>query len=514
MSSTRQAVKHRLAIGTLTNYAAKIVAVVLAFFLTPFVLHHLGAARFSLWALVASIASYGSLLDFGIGTAVVKYVAEHRAREEWHDARMVLATALWLYTGLALLGILLSLGVAYWVTPRLPLSPADRNEAWWLGLLLGSAAALSLPCSIPAAALKGANRFDVANLLSSSGALVGAGATVALLLGGGGVRALAASNIVVMVAMQAPSIWMLWRVDPELRFRWDEGRLGAMRRIFSFSVPVFAVGFADLFHSRAGEVVIGSFLPVRSLAPYALAKRLMESAQSLAGQFARVLPPVAAELNATGDHQGLCAMWMASTRLTIATFLPIGCALAILAAPLLRAWAGAEFTNGAPVVMLLVPAYLCELATWPAAAVIQARNRYSAVAIAAVCSGVCILGLSILFVPRVGISGAALAILIPTVAESVFFVLPFTLHLLGIGYGSFLRTVVAPAALPAAAMSAILIALREWLQPQSLMLLALTAFTGAMIYVVLYLLSAHTAVERRSFLLLAKAVRSSAAGLT
>jgi O-antigen/teichoic acid export membrane protein len=512
MSTVRKSAKQRLAIGTLSNYAVKILAAVIAFFLTPFVLHHLGAARFSLWALIASIASYGSLLDFGIGAAVVKYVAEHRARNEASDARMVLATALWLYLGLAGLGILLSLGVAYWVTPRLPLSAADAGEAWWLALLLGSSAALSLPCSIPAAALRGANRFDVANLLASVGALIGAGSTVGLLLAGGGVRALAAGNIVVMLLMQIPSLWMLRRVDPELRFAWSEGRLGAMRRIFSFSVPVFAVGFADLFHSRAGEVVIGAFLPVRSLAPYALGKRLTEVAQSLAGQFARVLPPVAAEMNATGDHQGLCAIWLASTRLTIAIFVPIGCSLAILAAPLLRAWAGAEFVTGAPIVMLLVPAYLFEIAGWPAAAVVQAFDRYRAVAVASVCSGLCILGLAILLVPRIGISGAALAILIPTTFEALGFVLPFTMHLLGIKAGDFFRTVVGPVALPALAMCATLTAIRFWFHPQTLAALAAAVIVSATVYGTIYLLSDHTGMERRSAVLLARAIRSTAAG--
>jgi O-antigen/teichoic acid export membrane protein len=512
MNRARHSVKQRLAIGTLSNYAAKLLAAAIALLLTPFVLHHLGPARFSLWALVASIASYGSLLDFGIGAAVVKYVAEHRARQEWPDARTVLATALWLYLGLALLGILLSVGVAYVITPRLPLSPDDAEEAWWLALLLGSAAALSLPCSIPAAALKGANRFDIANLLASLGGLVGAGLTVALLLAGGGVRALAAGNIAVMLVMQAPSLWMLWRIEPELRFSWTEGRCGAMRRIFAFSAPVFAVGFADLFHSRAGEVVIGAFLPVRAIAPYALAKRLTEVAQALAGQFARVLPPVAAELNATGDRQSLCAIWMASTRLTIAIFVPIGCTLGILAAPLLRAWAGAEFVTGAPIVMLLVPAYLFEISTWPAAAVIQAMNRYAAVAVASICSGLCILALAIIFVPRIGISGAALAILIPTSIESLGFVLPFTLRLLGIGFGPFVRTVVAPIVLPALAMCSVLAAVRHWLHPQSMLLLALSAVVAGTVYGALYLLSSHTAIERRGVLQLARALRAAAAG--
>ena len=510
MENTRESVGVRVAIGTLSNYVGKILAAAIAFFLTPFVLHNLGTTQFSIWALVISIVSYGSLLDFGIGAAVVKYVAEHRARQEWHDARAVLATALCLYLGLAAAGILLSLGVAWVVTPRLPLSPANAGLAWWLVVLLGSSTALSLPCSLANAALRGANRFEMSNLLSSAGAVAGAVATVVTILARGQVRALAVSNIAVMLLMQPPGFWLLWRVNPELRFRWQDARVRVARRMSSFSVWVLTGSFADLFHSRAGEIVIGSFLPVNSLAPYALAKRLAETAQSLAGQFAKVLPPLTAELNAVGERRRMRVVWLASSRLTIAMFAPMGCALSVFAVPLLRAWAGPQYVAGAPVLMILAAAFLCEIALWPAAAVLQAQERYRPVAIASVCSGLAILGLSIWLVPRIGVVGAAVAILLGTAGECLFFVLPLTMGVLGVGLRDVLFVVMAPVAVPCAAMTVVLLAIRKWLSPQTMTMLGLAVAAGCLVFAAIYLLSSQTATERWGIARLAQAIKASA----
>src|SRR5207244_13172807 len=91
----------RLITGALSNCVGKLVAVGAWFFLTPFVLGRLGVDGYALWVLVAAFAQYGTLLDLGIGGAIIKYVAEHTARREGERARSVVASAVWLYLGLA-----------------------------------------------------------------------------------------------------------------------------------------------------------------------------------------------------------------------------------------------------------------------------------------------------------------------------------------------------------------------------------------------------------------------------
>src|SRR5512143_4050938 len=94
-------------INTLSNYGGKIVTLGIWFFLTPYILNKLGQSVYGMWVIVGSLVSYGALLDFGIANAITKYVAEFQARGESEQASSLVATALWIYSGLGLAAVLL-----------------------------------------------------------------------------------------------------------------------------------------------------------------------------------------------------------------------------------------------------------------------------------------------------------------------------------------------------------------------------------------------------------------------
>jgi len=72
-------IRRRLLTGTLSNFAGRFTTAGIWFVLTPFLLARLEPDGYALWVLMSAVASYGSLLELGIGGAVVKYVAEHVA---------------------------------------------------------------------------------------------------------------------------------------------------------------------------------------------------------------------------------------------------------------------------------------------------------------------------------------------------------------------------------------------------------------------------------------------------
>src|SRR5512135_1866743 len=128
------AIRRRTIISTLSNYVGMAYTLGIWFFLTPFMLRQLGVTDYGLYALVGSVAAYGLLLDFGIASAVTKYIAEFHARDEIEQAQRLVATALVLYSGLGLIAIALSVIVA----PAFPILfniPAKQHTtAIWLVL--------------------------------------------------------------------------------------------------------------------------------------------------------------------------------------------------------------------------------------------------------------------------------------------------------------------------------------------------------------------------------------------
>src|SRR5215469_1063889 len=212
--------------NTLSNLTGKLLFLISGFFLTPFILHRLGVTQFGLWALVGSVVAYGSLLDFGIGGAIIKYIAELSVHRYWDDVRALLGTALLLYSLMALLGLLLSIVIAPFFPRLFHVPPEQRSTAVWLVILMGSGMAISIPCTITTAVLRGLQRYDLVSLLSTVGLGLYVVGTVLVLSLGWGILQLVAVSIGVNLLMQGPALWFIGRVAPEIRFGWR----GAERR--------------------------------------------------------------------------------------------------------------------------------------------------------------------------------------------------------------------------------------------------------------------------------------------
>src|SRR5882762_7953282 len=56
-----------------SSWAGLAVNVAVGFFLSPFILHHLGDEAFGLWVLIFSLTGYYGLFDFGIRSSLIRY---------------------------------------------------------------------------------------------------------------------------------------------------------------------------------------------------------------------------------------------------------------------------------------------------------------------------------------------------------------------------------------------------------------------------------------------------------
>src|SRR5262249_43665866 len=148
------------------------------FLLTPFILHRLGDTQYGLFILVGTVIGHGALLDFGIRQAVIKYVAEHRARGDNDRLCSLIATVLVIYCCLGLLALLLSAALAPVFPDLFNVPTSDHGTATIIVLLMGIWLAISIPCATSGAVLIGLQRYGLANALIVLGTLASAMATV------------------------------------------------------------------------------------------------------------------------------------------------------------------------------------------------------------------------------------------------------------------------------------------------------------------------------------------------
>ena len=497
------AISHLIVRNVLSNSVGKIVTLGANLLLTPFVVWQIGAANYGLLMLVGSVLMYGSLLDFGMINTIVTHVAEYRARKDDRGASAVVSTALLLYSVAAVIALVFSVAFAPLVPRLFNIADADRLTAVRLVIISGVGLSLSLPCAITTAILRGLQRYDLVSLVQIIVSSVYVLVTIAVLVLGGGVLALATAGAVAILLGQVPSLWLIGRIAPELRITYRLATRVMARKLLSFSSWLFVHDIASLLQMKTDVIVIGALLPVAAVTPYALCQKLSRVPQVLTEQFVKVLLPIASELKAHDDQRRLRLLYLWSSRLTLAIFVPIGLAIAMLSSDVLTLWLGRSYAEYWPLVVILVVALGIDMSQWPATNILQASARVRLVAVVAIATGVANLGLSIVLARWLGLNGVALGTLVPTTIASVGVLLPYAMRTLGVTSGTVAKEVMLPTVLPAIPAILVLYLLRWSFGPLGFWALAGCATTGVIVYAVTYVSVGASRTEQQTYRALA-----------
>lgn len=487
----------RLAHSTISNYLGLAVSLGTWFLLTPFIVRQLGSNLYGLWVLVGSVIGYGSLLDFGIASALTKYVAEFRARSEWEDARGLVGTAILLYAALGLIVFAVSALLAPLFANLFNVAPADHDTAVWLVVLTGLHFGLSIPCAATSAVLRGLQRFDLINLIGVSSTLLGGAAIVAVLLVDANPIGILLVNIAVMLLMQLPSIWLIRRIAPDLRLGFRGVNRKMAQKITSFSSSIFLLHVGGRLESQTDEIVIGAALPIGLVAPYNLARMISTLPQLVAEQFLTLLLPLASEMDAMRDRDRLRTLYLVSTRVTLGVFLALGVVLMVFGGPILGMWVGEEYAAYGHLVAILTLASLIDTSVWPGGMILQGMARHRLISVAALLSGLSNLALSIILVRTLGLTGVALGTLIPTALVCLGFVMPYCASVIGTTGRALAVETLLPALIPAIPALLLLLLMRQTLAPATLFSLAVAAAAGSGVYALVYLSASACTFERR-----------------
>jgi O-antigen/teichoic acid export membrane protein len=490
-------IRRRLLTGTLSNFAGRFTTAGLWFVLTPFVLARLEPSGYALWVLMSAVASYGSLLELGIGGAVVKYVAEHVARGERDAAMKVISSSFLVYLGLGIATFAVSVAIAPALSHFLTLPAGDRSIAAWLVIVTGLYVGISIAFTPWTSLLRGLQRHDLANGVQVIGSLLLAAATVTALLVGWGVLGMVAMNVPVNIVMGLASAALCRRAAPDLIRAWRGVDLATLRRITSFSTSLFVIDVAACLRSKSDAFVIALFRPISAVTPYALAKKLADLNDLVVTQFLKVLVPLASELDAGDRARKLRTLHIVASRLALAVAIPIAVVLIVVGEAVLSVWVGPEYAQYAGLVDVLAIASLLATAQAPAARILQGIARHRIVAATSIAAGVANVALAVLLLPRFGLMGAAVASLIPAAVTAFAVIMPFANRTLSVTWRDAMREIWLPGVLPGVVAGVVLCILYRATPAPSSVMLAAWIVTTMLAYAVVYLLMPASSAERR-----------------
>lgn len=479
-------IRKRVLSAALANWVGQFTALVTNFLLAPFILSHVGETQYGILVLVGSVVLQGVNLDLGIRSALIKLVAEHRARGEVDELRGIIATAMWLYCCLGAMALALTLLISPFLPSLFQVPPSEHDTMVTLGLLMGTQLAISITNSAPGGAISGLQRYDIQNAISAVWSIASACLTISVLLSGGGILGIATALVILAAVMQLVYILCLKRIAPDLRLTFRGARTRFVRTILSFSTSMVVIDVSNSLQTKADEMVIGAFLPVSFVSPYSLARRLSSIPQMIAERFVWGFVPLTSQLEAQGETERLRVLYLTGTRITLAIGLPFAAVVMVLAGPLLTLWVGEQYAKYAPITFVLALAGIVELSGAPGGSILRGLGRHHWLAVMGACAAAAKITLSVLLVRSYGLLGVAVGTLLPTAILTLGWKLPYFMRTLQIPLRDMLTEGLLPVLWPFLLTVAFLQTLLWTVAPSGLIAVGCIAGAGLSVFVLVY----------------------------
>jgi O-antigen/teichoic acid export membrane protein len=480
--------KHRLLTNVAANWLGFAVQVVVAFFMSPILVHGLGTSRYGIWSLVESVLAYLMLFDLGVAAAVVRFVARFEATRDHDSLNRVFSTSLAIFAGAGAVAMVAAGGLAFCCSSLVRLPVEFVDEARWMLVLLGFNLAIGLPLNVFPCLLDGLGRFPAKTAIRTT-LLIARSILFLIVLGmGGGLVPLAwaitGCNIVEHLALAGAAWWYL----PDLRFSLTLIDKETFRTIRSYSVQALLVMVAGRVSFQTDAIVIGAFLAPDYITYFAVAGRLVEYAKNALRAATTVLTPAVSAMEARGDSQSIRSVLINSTRYVLWFILPIQAGLHLLGKPFLTLWMGPDYVGWSfPTLTILALPLSLLISQSVSGRILYGLGQLRWFTIVMIGEALSNLLLSLVLVKPLGIEGVAWGTTIPSLVVNLMVAI-YVCRLLGVGFREYLRLSVLPPLAGAGLLAGGWFLLVQWIPPINWGFLVIVTAAGLAGYFLLAIL--------------------------
>jgi O-antigen/teichoic acid export membrane protein len=406
--------------GVFLNWTAFASAVIVSFFLSPFVVHHLGNAAYGVWILANSSISYMALLDLGMRGTVTHFVAKYHAQGEHLESSRTVSVALGfrLLIGLAVtIASLILAGVATKVF-RLPVDLWTATR--WAIIITGLNLSLTLVVGVFGGVLTGLQRFGLVNMLAIAQTFLGAAGTIWILTRGHGIVFLAVMQLAVSALLGILTIVLCFHVYPKLQI----GILFLDKKILSqlwrYSFYLFVIAASGQVVYFTDNLVVGAFLSAEAVTFYAIGGRFIVYLGQLTSSLAQTFMPVASSMAATDRPDELRRLLIHGTRAALFVSLPIAWVLFFRSHTFIGLWMGEQYSQSSgKILRILLLSSVAISGNRVGGNIILGLGKHKPFAVWQSCEAIANLALSIYLVRRIGIAGVAWGTVLPSLFSQI-----------------------------------------------------------------------------------------------
>jgi len=352
------------------NIIQVVVVTPIFFILVPYTISKIGTEGYGIWALVGIISSYQSFVNFGLTTALIRFVAKAEAVKDYDAISEYLATSMIIYLALSSIIVLLIIIFRKFVVVNILNIKVNIGVASFLVIFSGMSSVINMISGLFKSIIDGVQRMDISNGILTVQVILSAIGTFFFLESGFGLKGLAINLLIFSFLSLIANVYfskliLPYKINPLLF------KVSRFKEMFSYSIHLQVAGLIRMWIEPLNKILISHLFSLSYVGYYEIALRFNNRITDLIRSALSPIFPASAEIYQKQGVEKIEKLRIKSSKYLFTFLTSIYVVIIILIPNFVKLWLGPDLQIVAPlIVIFMVGLYISLLAT-PAYAILN-----------------------------------------------------------------------------------------------------------------------------------------------
>ena len=401
---------NKKSLGIILSYLLIVIDVIVGILFVPFLLHSLGDQEYGLYKLMLSTASYLSVLDFGIGGTITRYVIKFRTESKRKEEENFLAMGFLIYAILALLVMVIAAGISLLIPTMYAVSiPAEQFQyAQIIFLLICGHTAVALFNHAFNGLLLAYEKYSYQKITNIVKLLLRILLLVVLISSVQSAMIIAIVDLALSVVLVVVNyFYCKLHLHTKIKLHAWDWSLAKESGVFTLAILMQSI--INQFNSNVDNIVLGIYVSAAVVAMYSLALQLFNMYQNLSTAVSSIyLPSISRAVFAGESDDEVTERIIKPSRIQLVVLLLALTGFVLLGQSFIEVWVGAEYMEVYFLSCILLTTATIELSQNTITAILKAKNKLHGKTLILAGSTLVNVILTVVLVPIIGALGAVI----------------------------------------------------------------------------------------------------------
>lgn len=367
---------NQLKVGAILSYLSIFVTILIALLFTPIMIRLLGQSEFGLYSMIGSVSAYLSIMDLGLGNAIVRYVARNRAIGDKESEARLNGMFLLLYGIIGVLTVVIGV-ILYHTVENVfgqSLSVIELEKAKIMIIILIINFALSFPLSIFGSIMQAYERFIAVRVAGIIRSILNPIFVLPFLFMGYGSIMMVLVSTFLNISILLFNVFYCFKYI-EIKIRFEKLDYQLLKEILGYSFFIFLGIIVDQINWNTGQIILGAVSGTIVVAIFAIAiqfvRLYLQFSTSISSLF---LPRVSIMIARNASDEELTNIMIKFGRIQYVIMAYILCGFVLFGRPFIELWAGQNYRDAYYMALIIMIPITIPLIQNLGLSILQAKN--------------------------------------------------------------------------------------------------------------------------------------------